>query len=79
MKIKVFEALLFGKPILATQHSIDGFPKGIEDIVSVIDDIATWNIDSIKIASEIPSSLIKDFFVSNFSEEICMDTLLEVL
>lgn len=79
LKIKVFEALSFGKPVLATQHSIDGFPKGIKDVVSVIDDIATWNIDSIKIASEIPSSLIKDFFISNFSEEICMDTLLEVL
>jgi glycosyltransferase involved in cell wall biosynthesis len=29
LKIKVFEALSFGKPVLATQHSIDGFPKNI--------------------------------------------------
>jgi glycosyltransferase involved in cell wall biosynthesis len=79
LKIKVFEALSFGKPVLATQHSIDGFPKNIEDVVTVVDDITTWNLDTIKTASEIPSSLIKDFFVSSFSEQHCVDILREVL
>ena len=79
LKIKVFEALSFGKPVLATQHSIDGFPQGIEEVVCVVDDIATWNLDSIKNASKIPRSLIKDFFVSSFSEDFCKDTLLDVI
>jgi len=62
LKIKVFEALSFGKPVLATQHSIDGFPQNIEDVVTVVDDITSWNLDTIKTAFEIPNSLIKDFF-----------------
>ena len=79
LKIKVFEALSFGKPVLATQHSIDGFPQNIEDVITVVDDITNWNLDTIKTASEIPSSLIKDFFVSSFSEQHCVDVLREVL
>ena len=79
LKIKVFEALSFGKPVLATQHSIDGFPQNIEDVVTVVDDITSWNLDTIKTASEIPSSLIKDFFVSSFSEQNCVDIFREVL
>ena len=79
LKIKVFEALSFCKPVLATQHSIDGFPQGIEDVVKVVDDISNWSIDTIKLASETPSSLIKDFFVSNFSEDLCINTLLDIL
>jgi glycosyltransferase involved in cell wall biosynthesis len=79
LKIKVFEALSFGKPVLATQHSIDGFPQNIEDVVTVVDDITSWNLDTIKTASEIPSSLIKDFFVSSFSEQHCVDIFREVL
>jgi len=79
LKIKVFEALSFGKPVLATQHSIDGFPQNIEDVVTVVDDITSWNLDTIKTASEIPSSLIKDFFLSSFSEQHCVDIFREVL
>ena len=79
LKIKVFEALSFGKPVLATKHSIDGFPKNIEDVVTIVDDISSWNLEMIQAASETPSSLIKDFFVSNFSEEYCKDILKEVL
>jgi glycosyltransferase involved in cell wall biosynthesis len=79
LKIKVFEALSYGKPVLATKHSIDGFPKNIEEVVTVVDDITNWNLDTIKTASEIPSSRIKDFFNTNFSEQRCMDVLQEVL
>lgn len=79
LKIKVFEALSFGKPVLATKHSVDGFPKNIEDVVTVVDDISTWDLDTINTASEITSSRIKDFFTTNFSEQRVIDTLLEVL
>ena len=79
LKIKVFEALSFGKPVLATKHSIDGFPKSIEDVVTVVNDITTWNLDTINTASKIQSSHIKDFFVTNFSEQGCVDVLQEVL
>lgn len=79
LKIKVFEALSFGKPVLATKHSIDGFPKDIDDVVTVVDDITTWNLDSINTASKIPSARIKDFFMTNFSEQLCVNVLQEVL
>ena len=79
LKIKVFEALSFGKPVLATKHSIDGFPKNIEDVVTVVDDITSWNLDSIKTASEVPRLRIEDFFRTNFSEQRCVDVLREVL
>lgn len=79
LKIKVFEALSFGKPILATKHSVDGFPKNIEDVVTVVNDVSSWDLDTINTASEIPSSHIKDFFMTNFSEQRCVDILQEVL
>ena len=79
LKIKVFEALSFGKPVLATKHSVDGFPKNIEDVVTVVNDISTWDLDTINTASETPSSRIKDFFMTNFSEQRCVDVLQEVL
>ena len=77
--MRVFEALSFGKPVLATKHSIDGFPKGIEEVVTVVDDITTWGLDTIKSASEIPSHLVKEFFVSNFNDQLCIDTLSDIL
>jgi glycosyltransferase involved in cell wall biosynthesis len=79
LKIKVFEALSFGKPVLATKHSIDGFPKNIKDVISVVDDIASWDLDTIRSAAEIPSTLIKDFFISSFSEKRCANILTELL
>ena len=79
LKIKVFEALSFGKPVLATRHSVDGFPKNIEDVVTVVNDISTWDLDTITKASKMPSSHIKDFFMTNFSEQLCVDVLQEVL
>ena len=79
LKIKVFEALSFGKPVLATQHSIDGFPDNMEDVVSVVDDITSWNLDMIKVAAEIPGARIKDFFNTNFGEKHCEAILREVL
>lgn len=79
LKIKVFEALSFGKPVLATKHSIDGFPENIEDVVTVIDDIASWKLDTIEAASKVRRADIKDFFVSNFNDQLCIDTLREVL
>ena len=79
LKIKVFEALSYGKPVLATQHSIDGFPSNIEDVVTVVDDIGSWDLTTVKTASEKPSAMIKDYFTSHFSEERCMDILREVL
>ena len=47
LKIKLLEALSFGLPILCTQHSIEGYPPGIEDIVTVHDEPEAWTLSII--------------------------------
>ena len=47
LKIKVLEALAAGKPILATPHSLEGFPDGISNIVAVRDDPSRWTGDDL--------------------------------
>lgn len=66
LKIKVFEALSFGKPVVATEHSIEGFPQGIREIVHVVDDISSWRIDDIDRARKIDRTQIKKYFLEYF-------------
>lgn len=67
LKIKVFEALAYGKRLIATRHSISGFPQGIESIVSVEDDFAKWNVNLLQQTMAIQESKIEEYFCANFS------------
>ena len=79
LKIKVFEALSFSKPVLATTHSVEGFPSNIEEVVTIVDDIKSWTIDTIKSTSMTKPSLIKEFFLEHFGEQKCADILKNIL
>ena len=79
LKTKVFEALSFCKPVLATKHSIEGFPSNIEEVVTVVDDIKSWDYETIEAASNIESSKIKEYFLSNFGEQKCSDIMKKIL
>jgi len=48
LKIKVFESLAHGLNILATTHSIIGFPPGISDVVLVNNDVSSWDESLLK-------------------------------
>lgn len=71
LKIKVFEALASGKPVVATSHSIAGFPEGIEGVVAVEDDFAAWTPDLVARAGATRLSDIEHYFAENFSVAKC--------
>lgn len=77
LKIKVFEALSYGRPVLATQHSIDGFPPGIEDVVTVVDDLDSWDANVVTEALGKSSALAEQYFWEHFSGERCSRVLQE--
>lgn len=79
LKIKVFEALANGKPVLATRHSIEGFPEGIDKVVRVEDDFSRWTPGLVQEALSTRSSDIADYFVGNFSPARCRETMLSIL
>lgn len=79
LKIKVFEALANGKPVVATRHSIEGFPEGIADIVRVEDDFAKWTADLLDDALSTPPPQIADYFERHFSPARGRDILMSVL
>jgi glycosyltransferase involved in cell wall biosynthesis len=75
LKIKAFEALASGKRLIATSHSVSGFPEGIDGVVSVEDDFSRWNVDLLQQTMEIEESRIEDYFRSNFSSSSAENTL----
>jgi glycosyltransferase involved in cell wall biosynthesis len=75
LKIKVFEALAHGKPVIASSHSAEGFPAGIEKIISIENDFSKWDSRLLEQTSKIKSSEIEEYFQSNFSRKICSDIL----
>lgn len=79
LKIKVFEALSFNTPVLATLHSIEGFPPGIADVVTVVDQIEHWDEDLILEAKNKNCFQIRDYFIENFSVEKCYGILKNIL
>lgn len=78
LKIKVFEALSYGRPVLATQHSIDGFPSGIEDVVTVVDDLDGWDDDVVTEALGKSSAPAEQYFWEHFSSDRCARVLREI-
>lgn len=79
LKIKVFESLAHGIPLIATSHSINGFPKGIEDLVVLDDDLNAWCYDQYDAALKISPSDIESYFKQNFSDDIAKRKILEVI
>jgi glycosyltransferase involved in cell wall biosynthesis len=79
LKIKVFEALASGKPVVATSHSVAGFPDGIASVVSVEDDFAAWNTALIERAAATSLRDIEGYFAENFSVANCRKLLQAVI
>ena len=79
LKIKVLESLAHGRPVLATKHSVEGFPDGIEDVVTVEDDVEKWTGDLIKRALVTPHDRIKQFFEQSFSPNVVQLRLISIL
>lgn len=79
LKIKVFEALANGKPVVATSHSVEGFPDGIRGVVRVEDDFSRWTVELMRDALSTPPSDIADYFVEHFSPERCREAMLAVI
>ena len=75
LKIKVLEAIAHGRPLLATEHSIAGFPDGIRDFVLVEDDISIWNAELVAEAKKRRKSDFEGFCRANFSDEVLADKL----
>ena len=79
LKIKVFEALASGKPVVATSHSVAGFPEGIARVVEIEDDFARWNADLVERAAAIRLADIESYFAENFSVAKCRKLLQAVI
>lgn len=79
LKIKVFEALSFGRSVLATKHAIDGFPEGIENVVAVEDDLCRWSNDILYSAMQKSSKDVEEYFKENFQENKCRNILKKLL
>jgi hypothetical protein len=79
LKIKVFEALAHGRPVLATEHSIEGFPDGIRDVVTVEEPALVWTSAHCQRALQTPTDDIRHYFLSHFSESQCYKALANAL
>lgn len=66
LKIKVLEALSHGKPLLATGHSIDGFPEGVKTVVRVEDELDAWSDSHLQEARAIDSELVEEWYRDSF-------------
>lgn len=69
LKIKVLEALSCGKSVLATSHSIEGFPAGIERFVQIEDDLSAWNDRQLEAARDIDTRELAGWYQEHFSPE----------
>lgn len=79
LKIKVFEALAHGRPVLATEHSIEGFPDGIRDVVTVEDDLSRWSASLAEKAMQVPAERVASYFKENFGQDSCAEVLAAAL
>ena len=68
LKIKVLEAIAHGRPVLATTHSVAGFPEEIRDFVIVNDDVSTWNKELVEQAKALADRDFEGFCRKHFSE-----------
>lgn len=67
LKIKVLESLSFSRPCIATQHALDGFPEGIDQVSIIENDFSKWNDELITRAQTIKSKVIQHYCEENFS------------
>jgi len=79
LKIKVFEALAHGCRVLASSHSIEGFPEGVADIVTVNDNLSNWDLRAVEQTLVTPRGSIEKYFSEHFSNKICRNLLLQAL
>lgn len=79
LKIKVLEAIAHGRPILATEHSVTGFPEEIREFVIVNDDVPTWDKKLVEQAKALVDRDFEGFCRKHFSAEVLIDRLQHVL
>jgi len=79
LRMKLREALSYGCNVLCTSHSAQGFPKGIEDVVTIADEPMSWEIDIFERSKLISKEKIHDYVVKNFSTTQCEHILLDLL
>jgi len=79
LKIKLLEALSYGCNVLCTSHSAQGFPKGIENVVTISDEPKCWDSDILERSRLISKEKIHDYVVKNFSTTHCERIFLDVL
>ena len=73
LKIKVLEAIAHGRPVLATEHSVAGFPEEIRDFVIVNDDVSIWDKKWVEQAKALADRDFEGFCRKHFSEEAQID------
>jgi len=80
LKIKVLEAIAHGKPVLATPHSVEGFPRGVERLVCVKPDAKTWTeLDLLEAGSMHSQQEQRHFIDKHFSDAALSGKLRAVL
>lgn len=79
LKIKVLEALASGCPVLATSHSVEGFPEGIREVVTVEDNYGSWTRDLLQESLNISKSKIENYINEYFSIDAAKSTLKELV
>ena len=75
LKIKVFESLANGIGVLATEHSIQGFPDGIRDVAVVDPFPEAWSVGLVEQAERINKERIRSYFEEHFSHQKVITTL----
>lgn len=69
LKMKVLEAVARGKPVLASEYSVDGYPEGIRQVVSVGGDISAWSVGELQRSKEMHrADLQRDYIECFFSD-----------
>ena len=79
LKIKVLEALANGCRVLATSHSVEGFPKGIHDVVTIEDNFENWTKGRLQQSVAVKKADIKSYIDNYFTEDIAKSILKEVV
>lgn len=79
LKIKVLEALANGCRVLATSHSIEGFPPGIQEVVTIEDDFENWTKDRLQQSVLVNRLKIEGYINENFSDNAIKTILNEII
>jgi hypothetical protein len=80
LKMKVLEAISYGKPLLATAHSVEGYPDGIEEFVTTGDDPKDWSTADLERAQATTNiEHQREYIEQNFSDRALLACLTAVL